>query len=408
LNLELFIAGRLVRRSKGNFSRPVVNLAVASIGIGLAVMIASVAIVTGFQTQISDKVTGFGGHIQVTRYDENMSYEPSPVSIHQKFYPEFKQVGAVRHIQVFASKAGIIKTDSEIDGVVFKGVGPDFDWSFFSGNITDGSRPDFKSAGPSPEVIVSRKTAGRLLLKTGDDLRMYFLGTGTNQLRGRKFRISGIYESGLDEFDRLYVLGDIRHIQRLNGWDTTMVAGFELYVDDLGRLQQTAEDVYQAVGYELNARTITELYPQLFDWLRLQDMNVIIILILMIAVSAITMTSTLLILILERTNMIGVFKSMGMRNRNVRELFIYIAAFILSRGLIIGNLIGIGTCLLQQYTGLIRLPQESYYVSVVPVNLDVAAIVMLNIGTALLCLLMLIVPTFIITRISPLKAIVLR
>ena len=403
MNTELFIARRTLSRSKANFSRPVVRIAVAAIALGLAVMFVSVAILTGFQKEIRDKVAGFGGHIQITRFDQNASLEPQPVSIRQGFYPGIGNEKGIRHIQVFATKAGIIKTREQIQGAVLKGVGKDYDWSFFRDRIVEGSLITLLDSGRSNDVLISRPLASLMKLKLNDDIRMYFISC-ENTL-GRKFRIAGIYETGMEEFDRNYVLCDIGQIQKLNNWEPDQVGGFEITLDRFTDLDRLGEYVYQRVGFSLDARTIRQLYPQIFDWLDLQDINVLIILILMILVSGITMISTLLILILERTGTIGILKSLGMRNRGIREIFLYNAAYIIGSGMLWGNAIGLALCLLQKKFGIITLPQESYYVPVVPVNLDLLNILLLNLFSFILCLLMLIIPSYVITKVSPVKAI---
>ncbi len=366
-------------------------------------MIVAAAIVTGFQQQIRDKITGFGAHIQIAKFDANNSYEYSPVSTQQSFYPSLEKEPGIKHIQVFATKAGIVQTSDQIQGVVLKGVGSDFDWSFFKDKLTDGHAFTTGKAKPNDSVIISQNLASLLKLKTGDPLRTYFIID--NQARGRRFIISGIYNTGLEEFDKLYVFGDIAQIQKLNGWDSSQVSGFEVLISHFDNLGIMGKVVYKKVGYDLDSKTIRELYPQLFDWLDLQDMNVVIILILMVLVSGIAMISTLLILILERTNMIGVLKALGARNFSIRKIFLYNAAYIITRGLFWGNVTGLTLCILQQQFGIIHLPQESYFMSVVPINLYILHILALNAGTLAVCVLMLLVPSFIVTRISPVKAI---
>ncbi|HTX87453.1 MAG TPA: FtsX-like permease family protein [Bacteroidales bacterium] len=403
MNTELFIARRTLTGSKANFSRPVVRIAIAAIALGLAVMFVAVAILTGFQKEVRDKVIGFGSHILVTKYDENSSLEPKPVSVHQEFYPSIEKHKGIRHIQVFATKAGIIRTHDQIEGAVLKGIGRDYDWSFFRDKIIRGSILHLPDSGKSNDVLISKTLASLLKLKLNDDLRMYFI-SGENTL-GRKFRIAGIYETGLEEFDKMYVLCDIRHIQKLNGWEDDQVGGFEILLDNFRDIDKLGEYVYHRIGYSLDARTIKQLYPQIFDWLALQDINVLIILVLMILVAGITMISTLLILILERTNTIGILKSLGMRNRGIRRIFLYHSAYLIGLGLFWGNVIGLGICLIQKNFGILTLPQESYYMPVVPINLDLANILLLNLFSFIACFLMLILPSFIITRISPVKAI---
>jgi lipoprotein-releasing system permease protein len=403
LNAESFIAGRILKPDKANFSHPIVRIAILSIALGMTVMFVSIAILTGFQKQIREKVIGFGAHIEITRFDENSSFEPRPVSMKQPFYPGLENVKGIRHIQVYANKAGIIKTKDQIQGVVLKGVWKDYDWSFFKDRLVAGTFFHIPDTGKTNDILISKSLASLLKLEVNNDLRMYFISG--NQTLGRKFHISGIFETGLDELDNIYVIGDIRHIQKLNGWTPDQVGGFEVLLDDFKDLDIMEKYVYRTIGFSLDAVTIRQLYPQIFDWLDLQDINVLIILILMVLVAGITMISTLLILILERTNMIGILKALGMRNRNIRKIFLYNAIYIIGIGLFWGNLAGAALCFLQLKTGIITLPQESYYVSVVPVNLDILNIVLLNTGTLVVCLLMLLLPSYIITRVSPVKAI---
>lgn len=403
MNTEIFIAGRILSKNKANFSRPVVRIAILSISLGLTVMFVSIAILTGFQRQIREKVIGFGAHIQITHFDDNTSYEPSPISVRQDFLPALKGTKGIAHIQAFATKAGIIKTGSQIEGVVLKGIGSDYDWSFFKNKIVEGTFFSVTDTGRSNDVLISRKLASLLKLKLNDDLRMYFISG--NSTLARKFTIKGIYETGLEEFDKLYVICDIHHIQKLNNWSADQVGGFEVLLSNFRDIDQLGKFVYQKIGFSLDAKTIKQLYPQIFDWLELQDINVLIILVLMTLVAGITMISTLLILILERTNMIGVLKALGMKNRNIREIFLYNAIYIIGAGMVWGNLVGFILCYIQQKFGIITLSQESYYVSVVPINLNLFNILALNSGAFITCFLMLIIPSYIISRVSPVKAI---
>ncbi|NOX47331.1 MAG: ABC transporter permease [Chlorobi bacterium] len=405
MNFELFIANRIFSKSKGGFSRPIVRLGIISVALGLAVMIVSVAIVTGFQKQIRRKVVGFGADIQIGNFEVNSSYEATPIDKNQPFYPSLDTVEGIRHIQVFAQKAGIIKTADQIEGVILKGIGSDFDWSYFKSKMRKGKTFKVSDTVRTDDVIISRSLATRLNLKVDDPLRMYFVVKSEMQPRGRKFNISGIYETGLEEFDKLYVLCDIAHIQKLNKWDKDQVGGFEVFIDDFDDLDKMGKLVYETIGYKINSKTIKQLYPEIFEWLQLQDMNVIIILALMVLVAGITMVSTLLILILERTNMIGVLKALGTKNMSIRKIFIYNAVYIIGKGLLWGNIIGVGLCIAQAQFGIFKLNQESYYVSQIPINLNLMPLLYINGGTLLLCTLMLLIPTYIITKISPVKAI---
>jgi lipoprotein-releasing system permease protein len=403
LNTELFIARRILSKNKANFSRPIVRIAIISIGLGLTVMFVAVAILTGFQKEVREKVIGFGAHIQISHYDENSSLETKPISMHQDFYPSLETAPGIKHIQVYATKAGIIKTSDQIQGIVLKGIGPDYDLSFFKNKIITGHLIHISDTGKTNDVMISKRLASLLKLKLNDDIRMYFI-SGTTTL-GRKFHISAIYETGLEEFDKVYVICDIKHIQKLNNWEPDEVGGFEVILNNFKDLDKMGKFVYRKIGMNLDAKTIRDLYPQIFDWLDLQDINVLIILILMVLVSGITMISTLLILILERTNMIGILKALGMSNGGIRRVFLINAAYIIGQGLLWGNAVGAVLCTLQLKYGLIKLSQESYYVSVVPVNLDLRNILLLNTGTAVICLAMLLLPSFVTGKISPVRAI---
>ena len=403
MNTDLFIARRMIKGSRGHYSRPVIRISILAIALSLTIMFVSIAILTGFQQEIRDKVIGFTGHIQVTRFSENTNLVPFPVEKKQTFLPTLRIHPKIKHIQVYASKAGIIRTADQIQGVVLKGVGEDYNWDFFRSRMVQGHIPDYADTARKNDVIISRALADLLNLKINDPARMYFI-VGEHTV-GRKFRIAGIFETGLDEFDRLYVIGNIIHIQKINGWNNGQIGGFEVVLKDFRDIDKMGKFIYHQIGFQLDASTIYQLYPQIFDWLALQDMNVVIILSLMIAVSAITMISTLLILILERTSMIGVLKALGLSNRRIRKIFVYHALYILGWGVGIGNLFGFILCFVQLKLGIIGLPQESYYVSVVPVHLDMTNILLLNLISVTACYLMLIIPSFIITRINPVNAI---
>jgi lipoprotein-releasing system permease protein len=368
-------------------------------------MIIAVAVLIGFQAEIRNKVIGFSAHIQIDNFDANTSYESTPVSAEQPFYPELEEVDGIRHIQVFALKAGIIKTEDQLHGIVFKGIGKDFDWGFFQTHLIEGSPVSVSGRDASGDLLISGTISRKMKLKTGDEVRMYFLTGSEAQPRGRKFTVSGVYETGLEEFDEAFVIGDIRHIQSLNNWDSTMVSGFEVFIDDFNSLEEMGDLVYQSIGFDLNAETVTDAYPQIFDWLRLMDINVVIILVLMILVSGITIISTLLIMILERTNMIGILKALGIRDQDLRKLFLYLTAWIIAKGLFWGNIFGIGIGLFQHYTEIIPLDEESYYISFVPVSLKLSHILMINGATFLLCLIMVLIPGYIIGKITPVRAI---
>jgi lipoprotein-releasing system permease protein len=411
MNLPYFIANRLIkgRREGTSFSRPINVIAIVGIAMGLAVMILAVSILTGFKQQIREKVVGFGSHIQIMNFDSNISFETTPISDTQKFIPLIKDIRGISHIQVFATKAGIIRTEEEIQGVVLKGIGSDFDWNYFRSNMVEGSVFKVSDTGRTDKVIISRKIADMLRLKTGDSFAMLFI---QDPPRMRKFTISGIYETSLEEFDKMYVYCDIGHIKRLNGWSEDQVSGFEIYIKDFDRLDELTSAVRDTIGYKLTEEetkfrvtNIRNRYPQIFDWLNFQDINVIIIILLMLIVAGFNMISGLLILILEKTNMIGVLKSLGSEDTTIRRVFLYQAAYLIGKGLFWGNFIGIGLAFLQLKTGVISLDPSSYYIKTVPVNLDLIHILLLNAGTMLSIILMLLVPSQLISRITPVKAI---
>lgn len=411
MNLPYFIAQRLIkgRREGTSFSRPINVIAIVGIAVGLAVMILAVAILTGFKQQIREKVVGFGSHIQITNFDANISFETVPISDAQEFVPKIKQIPGIKHIQVFATKAGIIKTDDEIQGVVLKGVGSDFDWNYFSRNMIDGSVFEVTDTGRTDRVIISKKVSDMLRLRTGDAFAMYFV---QEPPRSRKFVISGIYETSLDEFDKIYVFCDIGHIKRLNGWDDDRISGFEIFISDFDRLDEMTYAVRDAIGYRIaedeaqfKVTNIKFRYPQIFDWLNFQDLNVIIIILLMLIVAGFNMISGLLILILEKTNMIGILKALGSEDSTIRRVFLYQAAYLIGKGLFWGNLIGISLAFIQLKTGLISLDPTSYYIKTVPVNLDPLHIILLNAGSMAAIIFMLLVPSQLISRITPVKAI---
>ncbi len=394
-----------MRAHGGRFSNPIIRLATISVALGLTVMILAVAILNGFQKEIREKVIGFGSHIQIYHFDSGSGLEATPVSTKQPFYPSLDSVDGIRHIQVYATKAGIIKTDDDIQGVILKGVGTDFDWGFFENKISEGRPLRLSDSARSNEVLISKELSRKLGIQLGDDLRMYFLTNESASPRGRKFEVVGIYETGLLEFDEMMIFGDIGHIRKLNNWTEDQAEGFEVLIDDFERLGEMDALIYDHIDFELNTRTIRQMYPQIFDWLALQDMNVIIILIIMVLVAGISMISTLLIIILEKTAHIGLLKALGAADVSIRKVFLFHAVFIIGRGLFWGNLIGLGLAALQYKFRLFTLPQDSYYVDHVPVFISLSDIGILNLGVVILCIFMLLLPSMVVSRITPLKAI---
>ncbi len=403
LNLEYFIAKRFLNKNKKNFSESIIKVSITGIALGIAVMILAIAIVTGFQQKITAKVIGFGGHIQIGNFELNNSIQTNPIKKDILLESQIKKINGVKNIQVYAKKAGMIKADNQIQGIILKGVGTDYDWSFFKDNLIEGTILNIKQNKKNENVLVSKYLANKLNLKLNDKLRTYFISE--DNLRARAFIISGIFETGLEEFDKKIIVADISHIQKLNNWDSSFVEGYEVLINDFKNLNTIADEVYNASNYNLNTNTIKELHPEIFDWLGLTDMNVIVIIVIISLISSITMISILLILILDKTNMIGLLKSLGASNRSVRKIFIYNALYIITKGLLIGNIIAITLGLIQQKFGIFKLDQASYYLKTIPINLNIWYILIINIGTIVLCILALMIPSFIISKITPIKAI---
>lgn len=401
MNTEFFISKKIISGKKG-FSKPIVNIAILGIALGLAVMILTLAVVTGFQKEIREKVIGFGSHIQITNYNNNESFEGSAMDRRQPFLGELVNNPAIRHVQEFAIKAGILKTKKEIHGVVVKGVGKDFDWDFFNKNIVEGT--SFASdTGLSGKALISKFHHQKLGININDSIVIFFI---QNQKKlARKLQVCGIYETGLgDMFDQIYVLADIGHIQKLNGWDKNSVAGFEILLYDYGMLDAITEYVNEIIDYRFLARSIKEINRPVFSWLDSFDITAIIVISLTWLVAVINMISALLVLILERTRMIGILKSLGMSNWNVRKIFLYNGAYLIGWGMIWGNVIGISLCLLQRYFHLISLDPRTYYLSYVAINMDWWYVGLLNAGVFLLSIFALLLPSYVITYISPVKA----
>jgi lipoprotein-releasing system permease protein len=358
------------------------------------------------QKKIRDKVSAFNGHIIISIYDNNQSEVTLiPISKNQDFYPKFNSVPGVSHIQAIASKAGIIRTETAFEGIIFKGIGADYKWDYIKEYIVFGKLPDF-SKNLNQEVLISQLLANRLNLKAGDSFNTFFIKEDQNKLPNiRKFKIVGIFNSGFQDFDSTYIIGDIRHIQRINKWKSDQVGGFEVFTNDFDNIKSIGEQVYEQTSSILDSKTIIEKYVDMFDWLKLFDLNIIIILAVMILVATINMVVALLVLILERTQMIGILKALGSNNWSVRKIFLYNAFYLIVRGLFWGNLIGVSLLLIQHYFGIIKLNPENYYVSQAPVYINFGYILLLNLLTVTVCFLVLIIPSYIITKISPVKAI---
>lgn len=411
MSLSLFIARRIYRESDGGkqVSRPAVLIAMAGIAIGLAVMIIAVAVVIGFKDEVRKKVIGFGSHIQITNLDAVSSYETHPIVVGDSMVAALLDHPEVSHVQRFSTKPGMIKTDDAFQGMVLKGVGPEFDARFMKEHLLEGEIPVFSDSVSTNKVLISKALATKLKLKLGDKIYTYYI---QDDVRARRLVIAGIYQTNFSEYDQLFLLTDLYMVNRLNGWEPEQVSGVELQVGDYDRLQDITYEVAMdtdnqkdSLGGTYYVRSIEQLNPQIFAWLDLLDLNVWVILILMIGVAGFTMISGLLIIIIERTNMIGVLKALGANNFTIRKTFLWFAVFLIGKGMIWGNAIGLGFCILQSQFGIFKLDPETYYVDAVPVSFHVLLFLLINVGTLLAAVLMLIGPSYLITKINPANSI---
>ena len=407
MNFEYFVVKRLIsaKKYKSSISAPIIKIAIAAIAIGVIMMLVAFATSLGLQEKIRDKISAFNGHINISSYDNNSSkVSLIPVSLDQDFYPEFKTVEGIKHIQAVATKFAVIRTETDFEGVIVKGVGKDYDWSYFKDFLIKGKLPNYKN-NLNDQILISEYLANRLQIKVGERVPTFFLREDSERPLQRGFEVTGIYDSGFQDFDELYVLADIRHLQRINKWTDKQVGNFEVFVDDFDELDQKGNEVYENTGSFLDTQTISQKFYTIFEWLSLFDFNVALIIGIMILVSGINMITALLVLILERTQMIGILKALGSSDWNIRKIFLYNAGYLIILGLFWGNLIGIGLLLLQKYFKLIPLDPRTYYVTEVPVYINWEYIIAVNVGTLLLCMAMLLIPSLIISRISPVKAI---
>lgn len=411
MHFPLFIAKRLYSEQgdKRKVSRPAIHIATAGVAIGLAVMIISVCVVLGFKHTIRDKVIGFGSHIQVADFLTLQQMEQYPIVIDDSMIDVLKHIPDVAHVQRFAMKEGILKTDSDFLGVAFKGVGPEFDSTFIHSNMVEGSIPHFSDSVSHNQILVSQLMADKLHLKSGQRIFAYFFDN--NGVRTRRFTIAGIYQTNLKKYDETIVFTDLYTAVKLNGWESDQASGAELSVNNFDNLDEVESRVISKVkgtvdhyGETYSSATIKELNPQIFQWLDLMDLNVWIILALMLIVAGVTMISGLLIIILERTSMIGILKALGARNKTIRHTFMWFAVFIIGKGMLIGNVLSLGLLALQQAFGIIKLDAQTYYVSTVPVEINALYIVALNVATLLISVFMLVAPSYLISHIHPAKS----
>ena len=378
------------------------KIAIASIGIGLAIMIISFLILKGFQLKIQEKIISFGGHLQVTKFSLSQSYEEDPISRDLALFNDYSNYPYIKHIQEYASKAVMIKANDEVMGAVLKGVSKTFDLENFEPNIVKGSFPNLKDSAASLDIMISQNIADKLSLNIGDDALLYFI---VNPPRARKIQISGIYETGMEDFDEKIILGDIRLVQRINNWPDSLVGGFEIFLNDFDKVDYYESQLEDVVGYELYIEKISDKFAEIFEWLALLNRNVVIFLSLTLFVACFNMISILLILIMERTQMIGVFKALGASNKIIREIFIYNGMQLITKGLVLGNIIGIAFGFLQTKFQFLTLDAKSYYMEFVPISWDWGIILLLNLLTFAMISLVLTIPTMIISTISPIKSI---
>ncbi len=402
MNFELFFAKKIIKGDKNSFSKPIIRISIVAIALGIAMMTLSLSIVQGFQAEIEKKISGFGSHIQISTYDSRGLLENKAISKNREFIPKLQNIEGINHIQTFANKAAILQFKENNYGVVMKGVGVDYKWTFFEQYIIAGKIPELSTKKKSNEILISSTIANKLKLKVGDEVLAYFV---QQPPRTRKFTVCGLYNTGLGEMDEQIIIGDIQQIQKINGWEDHQIGGFEILVDDIEEVERLDQEVYEVIDYDLSSISIKDSRPDIFNWLELQDINVIIIISLLVLVCGIDMISALLILILERTNMIGILKAIGAKNSSIRKIFLYNATYLILMGMLWGNLIGIGVSFLQLKFGFLSLPQEAYFIDKVPIQFNFANLILLNLGTLICCFLMLLIPSGIVAKITPIKAI---
>mgnify|MGYP006427734407 FL=1 len=403
MNFERFVAWRISLQSKRSFSRLVVRLAIAAIALSISVMLVSLAVVTGFQGKIKDKVTGFAAPVQVTKFRFGESFEFEPIALNTSLMQEIATLKSISHVHPFATKAGIARAGGEIEGIVTKGIDTHFNWHFIERQMVNGGRFSLPDSAPSDGIVISQYLARRLQLSVGDELLLYFV---QDPPRARKLTITGIYSTDLEDIDKVYCLIDLRHVRKLNNWEDGQIAGYEVFTrrrnDDA--IEAAVGEVFDALPPSLTARSVQQRFPQLYDWLALLDVNVQIILTLMVLVASINMVTALLIMMLERTPMIGLLKALGTANWSVRRIFVYNAAWLIGLGILIGNGMALLFMLLQAQFGLVTLPAESYYLSTVPIRFDWLAFTLVNVGTLIFCSLVMLIPSAFVSRIDPVRA----
>ena len=408
MNYEYFLAKRIIgnKSYKSSVSAPIIKIGIVAIAISIIVMLIAIATGIGLEHKIRDKAVAFNGHISISNFDSNESEGAQvPISKNQDFYPEFNTVSGVSHIQAVANKFGIIRTNTDFEGLFLKGVGSDYDWRYFKDFLVKGRLPVYTQKYSS-EVLISTYLADRLGFVVGDSFQMFFMKSDSSKAPSiMKYSIVGVFNSGFEELDKTYVIGDINHVQRLNRWSKDQIGNFEVFISNYNDLDRLGNEVYAQTPSTLNTMTVKQKYATIFEWIPIFTTNIYIILAIMIFVGAINMITALLVLILERTQMIGILKALGSSNVSIRKLFLYNASYLIACGLFWGNLIGLGILFLQKKFQFLTLDPSVYYVTVAPVYIDWTYVVLLNVMTFVLCLLMLLIPSFVISKISPIKAI---
>lgn len=406
MNLEYFIAKRLIasKSYKSSVSSPIIKIAILAIALSILMMIMSVATGVGLQEKIREKISAFNGHVIVSNFDDNQS-QVTAEPIDSRLLPisQLKKNSFVTHVQPIITKGALIRTETDVEGIIFKGVDASYQWNNLKEFLVDGKIPTFK-AGAINEVLISQFLANRLKLKVGSSFNTFFMKAQGKLPSVRKFKIAGIYNSGFQEFDSSYIIGNIEHLQRINKWQPNQFGAYEIFIDDFTKLDERAQEIYKNIPPTFNSASISEKYFSVFEWLKLFDFNILVILIIMIGVATINMVVALLVLILERTQLIGMLKALGASNWSVRKIFLYNSFHLISRGLLWGNGIAILLLVIQKKFEIIKLNPESYYVSSAPVDINLLHIVLLNIGTVFICVVVLLIPSYLITKISPIKA----
>ncbi len=405
MNDNFFIAKRLIRSSdhKNKISSPIIKIAITSIAIGMIIMLISMATGFGLQHKIREKISAFSGHIIISNYDTNQSgLTLKPVSLHQDFYPRFKNIAGIKNVQAFATIGGIIRTPKDFEGIILKGVDSLYNWDLFKPYLIQGKIPHF-GKGLNDSIILSKTIADRLHLKLHQKINTFFLRQGSQKPMLRVFKIAGIYDSGFDDFDKTFIIGDLKMVQKLYKWPDTLTGGFEVLLKDFDQIIPKTDEIYEAVPSTLNTESIIDKYPLIFNWLNMFDFNILLILVIIIFIAGLNMITTLLVMIFEKRQFIAIMKVLGSSNRRLQKIFLIQAAYIISIGLLIGNIIGLGLILLQKYFGFIRLNPETYYVRTAPVFITLKDIILLNAGVLLAILLMLLLPVLVISKISPVK-----